>query len=120
MSEASRSATIEDLKVLAASLNENGVEYLLIGGYALAAHGYHRATVDIDVLVPASREMGRSVRQALLVLPDRAAADIDPEWMGDSAIALLLTNSSRRNYPPGRPCAASRTGIVAPSPCGAT
>lgn len=38
MSEASRPATIEDLKLLAASLNESGVEYLLIGGYALAAH----------------------------------------------------------------------------------
>lgn len=83
MSEASRAATIEDLKVLAASLNESGVEYLLIGGYALAAHGYHRATVDIDVLVPASREMGRAVRQALLVLPDRAAEAIDPEWFED-------------------------------------
>jgi len=80
MSEASRAATIEDLKVLAASLNDRGVEYLLIGGYALAAHGYHRATIDIDVLVPASTETGRAVRQALLVLPDRAAEDIDPEW----------------------------------------
>jgi hypothetical protein len=26
-------------------------EYLLIGGYALAAHGYQRATTDIDVLI---------------------------------------------------------------------
>jgi len=84
MSEASRPATIGDLKVLAASLNASGVEYLLIGGYALAAHGYHRATIDIDLLVPASRQTGRAVRRALLVLPDKAAQDIDPEWFEDA------------------------------------
>ncbi|MBW7923493.1 MAG: hypothetical protein H3C59_01980 [Burkholderiaceae bacterium] len=80
MTDASRAATIDDLKTLVVSLNERGVEYLLIGGYALAAHGYHRATVDIDLLVPASRETGHALRQALLVLPDKAARDIDPDW----------------------------------------
>ena len=44
----SRPATIEDLKTLLRSLNAHSVEYLLIGGYALAAHGYQRATTDID------------------------------------------------------------------------
>ena len=36
----SRAATAKDLKDLIAALNDNGVEYLLIGGYALQAHGY--------------------------------------------------------------------------------
>jgi len=49
----SRPATIEDLKTLLRSLNAHGVEYLLIGGYALAAHGYQRATTDIDCLADA-------------------------------------------------------------------
>ncbi len=40
----SRPATLEDLMTLIGSLNRQGVEYLLIGGYALFAHGYHRAT----------------------------------------------------------------------------
>ncbi|MCL1825290.1 MAG: hypothetical protein FWG26_05005 [Betaproteobacteria bacterium] len=44
MDEYSRAATLNDLKLLLQSLNEHGIEYLLIGGYALAAHGYHRAT----------------------------------------------------------------------------
>jgi predicted nucleotidyltransferase len=43
-----RPATLEDLKTLLRSLNANSVDYLLIGGYALAAHGYQRATTDID------------------------------------------------------------------------
>jgi predicted nucleotidyltransferase len=78
--EFSRPATFNDLKALIASFNAHGVDYLLIGGYALFAHGYHRATTDIDVLVPATREAGIKVRAALMVLPDQAAKDIDPTW----------------------------------------
>lgn len=51
MGEYSRPATIDDFKALIASLNEQDADYLLIGGYALFAHGYHRATTVIDVLV---------------------------------------------------------------------
>lgn len=80
MDKFSRPATLDDLKLLLRSLNEHGVEYLLIGGYALAAHGYQRATTDIDVLVPATLESGRRVKKALMVLPDRVAEDIQPEW----------------------------------------
>jgi hypothetical protein len=54
MTEYSRPATLDDLKLLPRSLNAHGVEYSLISGYALAAQGYPRATVDIDVVVPAT------------------------------------------------------------------
>lgn len=80
MEQYTRPATLEDLIALIKSLNDNTADYLLIGGYALFAHGYHRATTDIDVLVPATRESGEKIKQALMVLPDRAAIDIDPEW----------------------------------------
>ena len=76
----SRPATLDDLKALIRSLNRHGADYLLIGGYALFAHGYHRATTDIDVLVPATREAGTKVKEALMVLPDRAARELDPAW----------------------------------------
>lgn len=80
MDEFSRPATLEDLKLLLRSLNAHGVPYLLIGGYALAAHGYLRATIDIDVLVPATAEAGQRVKDALMVLPDQAAKDLEPQW----------------------------------------
>jgi hypothetical protein len=48
--QSSRPATLEDLKTLLRALNAHGVDYLLIGGYALAAHGYQRATTDIDIV----------------------------------------------------------------------
>jgi len=78
--EYARPATSNDLKSLVASLNANDVDYLLIGGYALYAHGYQRATTDIDILVQPTIDAGRKVKQALLILPDRAARDIDPAW----------------------------------------
>jgi hypothetical protein len=33
--------------------------------------GYQRATTDIDLLLPPTREQGERVRRALLTLPDR-------------------------------------------------
>jgi hypothetical protein len=72
MEEYSRPATLDDLKLLLRPLNQHGVDYLLIGGYALAAHGYQRATTDIDVMVPATAQAGHRVKAALMVLPDRA------------------------------------------------
>jgi hypothetical protein len=32
-------------------LNKNGVEYLLVGGYAVGYHGYVRATADMDIWI---------------------------------------------------------------------
>ena len=37
-----------DFKEFAECLNAEGVEYLVVGGYALAAHGHPRYTGDID------------------------------------------------------------------------
>lgn len=37
-----------DFKEFAELLNAEGVEYLVVGGYALAAHGHPRYTGDID------------------------------------------------------------------------
>lgn len=102
----SRPATLEDLKTLIRALNSEGVEYLLIGGYALFAHGYHRATTDIDVLVPARRDTGEKVRTALMVLPDQAARDLDPAWfelgenirVADAFVVDLMLNACGETY----------------------
>ncbi len=41
----------QDFKELLASLNENGVEFIVVGAYALAFHGVPRNTGDLDILV---------------------------------------------------------------------
>lgn len=43
-----------DFKEFIELLNSNQVEYLLIGGYAVAAHGHPRYTKDIDVWIAAT------------------------------------------------------------------
>lgn len=102
----SRPATLDDLKVLIGSLNRQGADYLLIGGYALFAHGYHRATTDIDVLVPANRQSGEKIKQALMVLPDQAAKEIDPAWfeeednirVADAFVVDIMLNACGETY----------------------
>lgn len=39
----------KDFKEFVGLLNFTGVEYLLVGGYALAAHGRPRYTGDLDI-----------------------------------------------------------------------
>jgi hypothetical protein len=43
-----RPASVEDLKSLLIALNAEGVEYVLIGGYALYALGYERGTIGAE------------------------------------------------------------------------
>ena len=100
--EFSRPTTLDDLKLLLQSLWDQGADYLLVGGYALAAHGYQRATTDIDLLVPASAQAGQHVKDALLVLPDQAAKDIDLAWfqegenirVADAFVVDILLNAN--------------------------
>lgn len=75
-----RPASVDDLKLLLGALNEHGVDYLLIGGYALYALGYQRGTTDIDVMLRPTREQGERVKQALLRLPDKVSEGLMPEW----------------------------------------
>jgi hypothetical protein len=106
MQQYSRPASLKDLKILVSSLNKNHVDYLLIGGYALFAHGYHRATTDIDILVPATREAGEKTRHALMILPDQAAKHIDPAWfeegdnirVADTFVVDIMLNAGGETY----------------------
>lgn len=106
MEEYCRPATLEDLKTLISSLNKQAADYLLIGGYALFAHGYHRATTDIDLLVPATRKAGERLKQALMLLPDQAAKDIDPAWfeegenirVADAFVVDIMLNACGETY----------------------
>ncbi len=106
MDEFSRPATLDDLKQLLSALNEAGAEYLLIGGYALAAHGHHRATTDIDIVVPANPQSGQRIKDALMVLPDQAAREIDPAWfsegenirVADAFVVDILLNANGLTY----------------------
>ncbi len=55
----------EDYKDMLLALSAEKVKYLLIGAYALAAHGYPRATMDIDIWVMPSPQNADAVMRAL-------------------------------------------------------
>ena len=53
----------KDFKEFVELLNSTGVEYLLVGGYALAAHGHPRYTGDLDIwLAPTASNVSRLLR----------------------------------------------------------
>ena len=60
-----------DFRDLLAEFNAQSVKYLVVGAYALAAHGHIRATTDFDVWVRPDPENAKRVIKALkeLALP---------------------------------------------------
>jgi predicted nucleotidyltransferase len=54
-----------DFKEFLKLLNEKGVRYLLIGGYAVGYHGYPRATNDMDIWIAVNPENAERVVDAL-------------------------------------------------------
>ena len=55
----------EDYKEMLQCLADEHVKFLIVGAYALAAHGYPRATMDIDIWVMPSRDNAAAVLRAL-------------------------------------------------------
>lgn len=72
-----RAPQIEDLVRICRALNESEAHYLLIGGFAVIAHGAGRTTKDIDLLIDAKVENVARVKSALAILADNAAAEIE-------------------------------------------
>lgn len=54
-----------DFRDMLSALCAEGVEFLIVGGYAMAAHGLPRATGDIDIWVRPSADNARRVWRAL-------------------------------------------------------
>jgi len=55
----------QDFKEFIQSLNDNAVRYLVVGGYAVALHGYPRYTKDMDVWVEMTGENASKIVKAL-------------------------------------------------------
>jgi predicted nucleotidyltransferase len=55
----------KDFKEFLQFLNEQNVEYLLVGGYAVGFYGYPRATGDIDIWVSSTPSNMRRLAESL-------------------------------------------------------
>lgn len=84
-----------DYKEMLECLSEEGVSFLLVGAYALAAYGYPRATKDIDFFVRASPSNASNLMRALsrfgAPLTGISASDFASE-----GIVFQIGNSPRR------------------------
>ncbi len=58
--------THPDFEELFRLLEENRVDYMIVGGYAVAFHGYPRFTKDIDLFFDASLDNVARLREALV------------------------------------------------------
>jgi hypothetical protein len=57
---------------------DEGVQYVLVGGQAVRLNGFLRATEDVDLLLESSRANGEKVIKALDFLA--SSTELDPEW----------------------------------------
>jgi hypothetical protein len=75
---------------LARALNDTGARYLVIGGFAVIAHQYVRATEDTDLLVPADVDNVAPLRSALTRLDARVRRTGEPPTEAELADAAHL------------------------------
>ena len=55
----------QDFKEFVQLLNDNQVRYLVVGGYAVALHGYPRYTKDIDIWIGLTQDNAARMIEAL-------------------------------------------------------
>ncbi len=101
-----------DFKEFLRLLNTHGVEYLVIGGYAVSYHGYARATRDLDLwiaispanaerIVAALREFGFGVPDLSpdLFLRDRSVVRMGVPPMQIGVVTTISGVRFEESYP---------------------
>src|SRR4029453_5660327 len=81
-----------DFVEMLAALSAAGVEFLVVGAYAMAAHGLPRATGDIDIWVRPARPNAERVMQALQAFGAPS---------GTGPVADAVTRLPRQQHAPG-------------------
>lgn len=80
-------AFVDELLAVIHSLNDQGVDYVLIGGAALNVHGLIRTTEDLDLVIAPTSENVERLRRALCAV-----------W-SDPDIDLISTDDLLGDYP---------------------
>jgi hypothetical protein len=89
----------QDFKEFLSLLRSHGVEYLLIGGYAVGYHGYPRATGDMDIWIALDPENARRMVETLRefgfdtpqLSPDLFLQDRSMVRMGNVPLRIEIT-----------------------------
>ena len=81
-----------DLRSLLQALHEVGIEFVIVGGVAVGAHGYIRATADLDLV------------------PDPAPENLDKLVRMLDSLAATLPTAGDRRFDPNRDAKVVRRG----------
>lgn len=96
---------LASLEAIASALSDTNVRYLIVGGLAVAAHGYGRATFDVDLVIQLRQDNIRRGIEALESLGYRSLAPVpamdfaDPEkrqaWIRDKRMVVFQLHSDQ-------------------------
>jgi hypothetical protein len=70
-------------------LNKHRAQYLIVGARACWLHGYVRATMDVDILIPEDLQNHGRVIAALSELADHAAAELTPQDLIENLVVKI-------------------------------
>ena len=70
-------------------LNDAGVQYVVVGGFAVALHGVVRATKDVDILVEPSVKNVEKALKALEGLTWGISRELDPSEVASKPITVI-------------------------------
>ena len=90
---------VSSIEAIFRALNSRGVSYLVVGGLAVNAHGYGRATFDIDLVVDLESANIHALFEALsdlgyqpivpVTAADFANDDLRERWRADKGMVVL-------------------------------
>jgi hypothetical protein len=81
--EGHRSVKLSTLEAIVSALDLHGARYLIVGGLAVAAHGYGRVTFDLDLVIDLERENVRRAIDALESLGYRPVPPVAAQEFAD-------------------------------------
>lgn len=74
---------MSSLQTICRALNDAGVRYLIVGGVAVNAHGYIRATQDLDLVVALAQPNPSNAMRVLSELGYRPRVPVSPDEFAD-------------------------------------
>ncbi len=74
---------VRSVEAIVRALNENNVQYLIVGGLAVNAHGYQRATDDVDLVIGLAPDNIIRGLRALETIGFRMSIPVTPEQFAE-------------------------------------
>jgi len=75
---------LSSIESIVRALNDAGVPFIVVGGLAVAAHGYGRQTQDLDLVIRLEPDAIRDAFQALAALGYRPRVPVTAEGFADA------------------------------------